>query len=271
MVTKNDIINSANELGINKGDSVIIHSSFKSFGEIENGADTVVGGFFEAIGKEGTLMFPTLCQNDWKNVYKNWHIDAPSDVGYLTNYFRKLPGAKRSNQASHSVAAIGKDAEYFTKTHGESGLRYGIFGDTPFASDSPWEKMYEKNTKVVMIGCEIMYCTLRHLAEYTFMDRCLKMAEGTPCYDEIKSQVWTYDRWDDEGIWAHIKPHYIEEVLKKENKIRYTKCGNADIMSFTAKDFVDTCLNLLENSVWDAFVFGDSMKDWIESCKKCVK
>ena len=45
MLTKNDIINSANELGINKGDSVIIHSSFKSFGEIENGADTVVGGY----------------------------------------------------------------------------------------------------------------------------------------------------------------------------------------------------------------------------------
>ena len=122
MVTKNDVIKAAKESGIENGDSVIIHSSFKSFGEVENGADTVVSGFFEAIGKEGTLMFPTLCQNDWKNVYKNWHMDAPSDVGYLTNYFRKLPGAKRSNQASHSVAAIGKDAEYFTKTHGESGL-----------------------------------------------------------------------------------------------------------------------------------------------------
>ena len=111
MVNREDIKKSAQALGIKKGDSVIIHSSYNSFGGVEGGAADVIEGFKDAIGEEGTLIFPTLCQNDWEHVYENWHLDAPSDVGYLTNYFRKLHGAKRSNQATHSVAAMGKDAE----------------------------------------------------------------------------------------------------------------------------------------------------------------
>ena len=147
MVTREDIKKAAHELGIRSGDTVLVHSSFKSFGGVEGGAEAVIGGFMDAIGEEGTLVFPTLCNKDWEHIYENWHMDAESYAGYLTNYFRKLPGARRSNQATHSVAAMGKDAEYLTETHGNSGLRYGSMGDTPFASDSPWEKMYQRNAK----------------------------------------------------------------------------------------------------------------------------
>ncbi|MBR2021213.1 MAG: AAC(3) family N-acetyltransferase [Clostridia bacterium] len=88
-VTKEDIKASALKLGIKDGDSVIVHSSLKSLGYVEGGADAVIDGFLEAVGKDGTLIFPTLCSQDWKHVYENWHMDAPSDVGYITNVFRK--------------------------------------------------------------------------------------------------------------------------------------------------------------------------------------
>ena len=88
MVTREDIKKAAHELGIRSGDTVLVHSSFKSFGGVEGGAAAVIGGFMDAIGEEGTLVFPTLCKEDWEHVYENWNMDAPSDVGYLTNYFR---------------------------------------------------------------------------------------------------------------------------------------------------------------------------------------
>ena len=45
MVTKQDVTKAAGELGIQTGDVVLIHSSFKSLGEVEQGAHTIVTGF----------------------------------------------------------------------------------------------------------------------------------------------------------------------------------------------------------------------------------
>ena len=174
IVTRADICKAAVALGLTQGDTVLIHSSFKSLGFVEGGAEAVIGGFRDAIGPQGNLVFPTLCQQDWAHVYENWYMDAPSDVGYLTNYFRKLPDARRSDQATHSVAAQGPDAEYITCTHGQSGRRYGVYGDTPFAADSPWEKMYKMGAKVVFLGVSIRYCTFRHYAEYLFNTELLR-------------------------------------------------------------------------------------------------
>jgi len=51
-------------------------------------------------------------------------LDLGNSVGKVN--FRKLPGALRSNQATHSVASIGKYASYLTETHGQTGHRYGV-------------------------------------------------------------------------------------------------------------------------------------------------
>ncbi len=270
MVTKHDIQAALQELGVVAGDSLIVHSSFKSFGPIENGADTIISGMLETLGEEGTLVFPTLCQKDWKHVYENWHLDAPSDVGYLTEYFRKLPGAKRSNQASHSVAAIGRDADRFTATHGESGLRHGIFGDTCFSADSPWEKMYEHDIKVLFIGCGLRACTFRHLAEYQFMQQYQDKALNSPRAQELIDRVWCYERWDDRGVWWHIDSLYVEQLLAAENKVHYTTCGDASLKLVSSRDFVDLSNKLMAERDLKAFYVDNGgwnprdTLDWLE-------
>ena len=252
MVTKQDFKDALGRLGVVPGDAIITHSSFKSLGPCENGADTVVSAMLETVGKEGTVIFPTLCQKDWEHVYENWHMDAPSDIGYLTNYFRALPGALRSNQATHSVAAIGKHAEYLTKTHGQSGLRYGLYGDSPFSADSPWQKMYEMDVKVIFLGCRIRSCTFRHLAEYIIMDEYLKKAEKLPNYEELKGEVWHYSRWEQRGVWLHIKSDRLKEILEEEGKLRTTTCGDAELMLVSSRDFVDLALSCMREKRIDA-------------------
>ena len=269
MIAWQDVKGAMEALGIKEGDSVIVHSSFKSLGETENGADTVVKGLQAAVGESGTVIFPTLCQKDWEHVYENWTLDAESDVGYLTNYFRKLPEALRSNQATHSVAAIGAQAEYITSTHGETGKRYGIFGDTPFSVDSPWEKMYNLNTKVILIGVGAIKTTFRHYAEYCYMERLLKIAEKSPEYERLKAQVWSYDRWREKGVWVHINSEYIQKMLETEGNIYYGKCGDASLIMFSAKDFVDMCTEMLETQNYDALFQAEwacykQSKTWIE-------
>ena len=250
MVTALNVKLALERLGVKEGDSIITHSSFKSVGELENGAATIVEGMRAAVGESGTVLFPTLCQEPWDHIYENWHMDAHSDIGYLTNFFRKLPEAKRSNQATHSVAAIGKDAEYFTKTHGESGKRYGIFGDTPFSADSPWEKMYERDTKIVFLGVGIRKCTFRHYAEYCVIEDYLKRAEKSPRYEEVKAKIWTYEKegkyvWDQHGLWPHVDSEFIEPYLLSEGKIKKTYLGAAPVMLISSRDFVDKAKEML--------------------------
>ena len=257
MVTRENVRDAYRALGVCPGDIVLTHSSFKSLGPCEEGAATVIGGILDAVGEEGTVVFPTLCQKDWENVYKNWSLDAPSDVGYLTNYFRTLPGALRSNQATHSVAAMGKHAEYLTATHGETGRRYGTYGDTPFSADSPWQKMYDMGAKVVFLGCLVRACTFRHFAEYVLMEEYLKKAEGHPEFEELKAAVWKYETYSEGGIWPHSVAPYVVEVMESEdpNKVRRTKCGDAELIMLSARDFVDTDIRLLR--AHDEKAFGN--------------
>lgn len=250
MVTRQDFYNALLELGIENGDSLITHSSFKSLGEVENGAEDIVGAMLDAVGECGTVIFPTLCSRDWAHVFENWHLDAPSDVGYLTNYFRKLPGATRSDHATHSVAAMGKLGSYITETHGKTGLRHGNFGNRAFAADSPWEKMYHLDTKILFLGVSTRYCTFRHYVEYCYIEDCLKSIEGSPKYTEMKDRLWDYLK---PGAWAHIDAVYVCDVLDSQGKIRHARCGNAELTLVSAKDFSDTARAMLDRREVEVF------------------
>ncbi len=250
MVTRKDFYNALLELGIEKGDSLITHSSFKSLGEVENGADDIVGAMFDAVGECGTVIFPTLCSRDWNHVFENWHLDAPSDVGYLTNYFRKLPGATRSDHATHSVAAMGRLGNYITETHGKSGFRHGNFGNRAFAADSPWEKMYHLDTKILFLGVSMRKCTFRHYAEYCFIEQCLKSIEGSPEYESMKARLWDYGK---AGPWTHTDALYVEKILDKDGKVHRAKCGNAELTLVFSKDFVDKTIELFRKRDPDVF------------------
>ena len=272
MVTKNDITKKLREIGITHGDTILVHSSFKSLGELENGADTVISAIFDVIGTDGTLCFPTLCQKDWMNVYKNWHIDAPSDVGYLTNYFRKLPEAKRSNQATHSVAAIGKNAGYLTATHGENGKRYGLFGTTPFSADSPWEKLYHQNAKILYLGVEPDSCTtFCHYVEYCFMEKILKKLETSKDYEALLSRVRSYEEWEKRGAWPYTESSFVCDILKKEGKIKSARLNDCKFTVINSADYVDTSMKTLENENFDIIEQRkDVFINWYEDAKKAM-
>lgn len=269
-LTREDIRKAAEALGLVKGDTVLIHSSFKSLGYVEGGAEAVIGGFRDAIGPEGNLVFPTLCQRDFGHAYENWHMDAPSDVGYLTNYFRKLPDALRSDQATHSVAAQGPDAAYITCTHGQTGLRYGVYGDTPFSADSPWEKLYKMGAKIVFYGVSIRYCTFRHYAEYLFVEKCLARAEKSPEYRRLKQTIECYGKSVEDAVWPHVENIYIQPFLDQAGKTTTVRCGDGELLTVSAPDFVDQTLSMLEARDPNLFRYAeDSPKrqillDWLE-------
>ncbi|CAM4052786.1 Aminoglycoside N(3)-acetyltransferase [Campylobacter armoricus] len=92
-----DLIESFYKLGIQKNDILCIHSELMKFGipllPRNEFLQTIIDCFFEVIGKEGTLIMPTFTYSFCKNEVYN-KINSKSNVGVLTEYFRKLGGGK---------------------------------------------------------------------------------------------------------------------------------------------------------------------------------
>ena len=51
------------EVGLEKGDAVMVHTSLKRMGYVCGGAQTVIEALMEVVGENGTIMMPT---QSWK-------------------------------------------------------------------------------------------------------------------------------------------------------------------------------------------------------------
>ncbi|NLA85123.1 MAG: AAC(3) family N-acetyltransferase [Clostridiales bacterium] len=269
VVTQADVEAALRELGISDGDIVLVHSSLSSLGYVVNGAQAVINAFEAVIGKEGTLVFPTLCLRDFARSYEIWHLDKPSDVGYLTEYFRKLPGVLRSNQATHSVAARGKYAYELTFEHAEPrGLRYGIFGDTPFSEASPWQKLYDMGAKVVFLGVTMRKNTMKHFMEYRVVNETLEKIKDEETRKRLKGKIWHFNDFRNRGnkIWPFHDAEQLQQALDKAGMIRKAVCGKAELICVNIKEMVDTGMKWFEEDpeTW----YTPEVLEWLNEAKE---
>jgi len=163
-------------LGIEAGDTIFVHSSFKSIGSVDGGGAAVVGALEDSIGQDGLLLMPSfnLIPKGGEARAQTWNRDStPSSVGWLTEFFRTMPGTVRSEHHSHSVAARGKDAKAFVSDHlslegMESPWDRAPWGRT-FGTQSPMLKASRlPNGKLLMLGTDHNSVTYCHVIETMF-------------------------------------------------------------------------------------------------------
>src|ERR1043165_8675027 len=154
--TREQLTQQLRELGVETCDVLFVHSSFKSLGPVDGGAATVVEALEDSAG---VILMPVfnLVAKDQRAA--TWNIaTTPSTVGWLTEFFRRMPGTVRSDHYSHSVAARGPGAQEFVGGHlsraGDRspwdrepwGATYGIH--------SPFQKAYDANGNVLLLGVD---------------------------------------------------------------------------------------------------------------------
>ena len=266
-VTRQDVASAMRALGIVPGDILLVHSSYKSLGAIDGGADTVIGGMEDVLGKEGTLVMPTLCQGDLERAYASWYLDKPSDVGYLTEYFRKQPYVYRSNHATHSVAARGKYAYDLTFEHSAYGPHYCPFGEYAFADSSPWAKMYQMDAKILFIGCGARYNTMKHMVEGRFVEEMLEPVSDPVIRDGLMRRLRHLGI--DEGIYMFYNGADMCAALEEEGLVQKTTCGEAELICFPAKAGADASLEQLRKHPerW----LNEAKMQWLADCKAAAK
>lgn len=181
--TLEKLITDFNNLGIEESDILFIHSSFKSLGDVEGGAGTVISALESVVGDDGLVLMPSFnLLPTRKERAASWDINTcPSTVGWLTEFFRQMKGTYRSDHYSHSVAARGKDAEAFVADHlSRDGYKspwdYSPWGKT-YGTHSPMYRAYKRNGKILMLGVDYNTSTYIHLVEVIHWNK--RLSENT--------------------------------------------------------------------------------------------
>ena len=151
------LVNDFKSIGLCLGDMVVVHSSLKSMGYVDGGAECVIEALKAVVGEEGTIIFPTFTySSSYSDSYFS-NKDTPSCVGYITEVFRHSDGVIRTNHPTHSVAIWGSRKEELT-----DGIE---LDDTPMGVHSPYRKLADFGAKIIMLGCSLSHNSFMHAME----------------------------------------------------------------------------------------------------------
>lgn len=154
MHTKNSLLHDLESLGIDPAGTLLVHSSMKSIGDVEGGADTVLDALSFYM-QNGLLVLPTHTWSYINADQPRFEVEhSPVCVGILPELFRKRPGVIRSYHPTHSVAALGRDAVSFTA--GDERF------DSPCHRESAWGKLLDRKAQIMLVGVDLRRNTFIH-------------------------------------------------------------------------------------------------------------
>jgi len=155
---KLELANGWHDLGVRRGGVLLVHSSLRSLGPVDGGAETVVLSLLEALGPGGTLLMPALSYATVGPKSPIFDVVAtPCCVGALPEYFRTRPGTIRSVHPTHSVSGAGPLAEDLFREH--------ICSTTPCGPYSPFARLPEVGGQILFLGCGLRPNTSMHAVE----------------------------------------------------------------------------------------------------------
>ena len=230
--TREKLTQDFTSLGIEKGDTLFIHSSFKSLGPVEGGAGTVISALEEVIGQDGLLLMPSfsLLPSREERV-ASWNVNkTASTVGWLTEFFRQMPGTYRSDHYSHSIAARGRGAAAFVADHLRSEGYQSPWDHHPwgrtYGTHSPMFRAYKANAKLLMIGVDYQTSTYIHFVEVIHWNKRL--------------------RNDAEAAFIGLNRPALGAFWEGLDQLKQSRVGDSDCRLFHIKTYVDTLLAEVE-------------------------
>src|SRR5215813_9701602 len=159
-------------LGLWTGDIVMVHASVRAVGKVYGGPDEIHLAIQDAIGPSGTMMMVAGCPDGFDDVgrgvlspeeeaeilekqpvFDPKTARANRDLGILAEFFRSYPGTVCSDSAPIRITARGSEAEWLTS---DQPWNYG------FGRGSPFEKLVERNGRLLLLGSDHDEVTLMH-------------------------------------------------------------------------------------------------------------
>ncbi len=241
-VTKEILKEKLSALGLKRGMNIIVHSSLKSFGKVDGGADTVIDALCELLTEDGTLVMPSFNHGE---PYRNGEIfdisQTPTSNGIIPETFRKREGVIRSINPTHSFAVWGKNKEYYTKDHQKSGC---------FGVDSPLYRLMKDDGYCLLLGVGYNSNTFHHCVETCEGAKCVPPFYETYPMRLADGSIITATRF----AWRTADCPVTDlgaygEFMKPIEKI--TVIGNSDIILYKLSDAYGIIADCLKNGIGD--------------------
>ena len=215
MTEAQKLLQDLKSLGVQPGDTVLVHSSMKALGTALT-PEEVITTLQSAVGEEGTLLLPALTYENVTPQHPVFESDKTEPcIGLLPRTFMHMPGVERSVNPTHSVCARGRLAHTLTVGH--------AMDDCAVGPHSPFMLLPVYRGKLLFIGEVLHACTFMHGIEEIVQPPYLRPI-GNHRYI-VDGQEREYRASDDYGWGQEFQR--IEEILE-EPDIRKGKLLNAD-------------------------------------------
>jgi aminoglycoside 3-N-acetyltransferase len=209
-LTQSDISRGLRELGLARGDIVVLHASLASMGRVDGGAAAVVDAFLDVVGESGALVAPAF-----------------GKLGAIADAVAAHPRAVKSVHPLAAAAAIGAPAEALCRAHWKAELAH--------AADTPWGRAAELGGYVCLLGVDQDRNTTLHAAEEILRLPYLKPHENV-AFDTPEGRVT-------KTFPFFPGPHRdfigLDKMLRESGKMRMGRIGAAAVRLIKGKDLID--------------------------------
>lgn len=251
IINKTHIIQSLQQLGVQPGTHLMVHSSLRSFGHVAGGAPTIIAALMEVLTPAGTLMMPSFNHDiPFRRNGPGYYAptETPTSNGKIPDTFWRMPDVLRSLNPTHPCAAWGKHAQRYTQYHHRT-LTMG--------PDSPLGLLLKDDGYALLLGVDYGVNTFHHVVEMSIGAPCLgRRTEAYPIYlpdgRQVIGRTWG---WRNGACPFSDRGRYTDEMCAVHHQ---TTIGNATITLYRLQDSYDILAHI--------FTHGT---DGFPPCRQC--
>lgn len=175
LVTRTQLVSGLQQLGVESGMTVMVHTRMSALGWVVGGAPVVVDALLSVLGPQGTVLVltgwedrPPYHQDEWDEAERAcYRAECPAfdprfsraerEHGRVAEAVRCWPGVAHSRHPVAAFAAVGAEAGW---------LVAGQSLDEGNGAGSPLHRLVETGGSVLSLGAPLDTTTLLHYAEY---------------------------------------------------------------------------------------------------------
>ncbi|MFT5721793.1 MAG: aminoglycoside 3-N-acetyltransferase [Motiliproteus sp.] len=158
-----DLVKHLKKQGLGTGDTLIVHASWRPDSGFNGNPAEMIRALKQVIGPEGLLVMTSMpYQNESSRAFleRGGTLNvrrSPSQMGLLSEVFRRNKETLRSLSPTHPLLAWGAGSENFIAGH-DLAL-------SPFGPKSPFQKLLDLDAKVLCIDAPFATITFSHFVE----------------------------------------------------------------------------------------------------------
>lgn len=244
-----DVVVQLRTLGVQEGDVLLIHTSFRAVQPVEGGPAGLIEALGLAVGPSGTLVMPSWTGDD-DSPFDPETTPASTDLGIVADTFWRLPAVLRGRHP-FAFAARGPKAEQITADP---------LVLPPHQSDSPVGRVLDCDGRILLLGVHHDANTTLHLAEllagvpYQVPHHITVLQDGRPT---------RIDYLENDHCCALFRS--ADDWLRRRGVQNDGMVGYAPSRLVRSRDVIDAVLPQLEADPW-VFVHPTD-----HGCEECAR